>query len=142
MRQPPGRTPPPPPSTLAPPARRRTPGSASSSGAAAPPRAAPRRPSVVAPSPRPVPRPRPRPNHARRRRIALALVLTVLILGGYGVYVGYDKLIADDAPAAETGTGYVASVQSAIGHGQWSIAMGLGFHNLADSYVLRDAFNG
>jgi len=69
-------------------------------------------------------------------------VLTVLILAGYGVYVGYDKLIADGAPTADTGTGYVPSVESAIGHGQWSIEIGVGFHNLADSYVLRDDFNG
>jgi hypothetical protein len=70
----------------------------------------------------------------------LALVLTVVILIGYGAYAGYQKITGNDAPA-ETPTGYVASVQAAIAHGQWSVGMGLGFHSLKDSYVLRNAFN-
>ena len=28
-----------------------------------------------------------------------------------------------------------------MSHGQWSIGMGLNFHNLKDSYVLRNEFN-
>jgi hypothetical protein len=68
-------------------------------------------------------------------------VLTVVILVGYGAYVGYDKLKGNDTPAAETGTGYVASVQTAIAHGRWSIGMGLNFHNLKNSYVLRNELN-
>ena len=68
-------------------------------------------------------------------------MLTVVILVGYGAYVGYDKLTGNDTPAAETGTGYVASVETAIAHGRWSIGMGLNFHSLKDSYVLRNQFN-
>ena len=68
-------------------------------------------------------------------------MLTVLILVGYGAYVAYDKLTGDDAPTAEAGAGYVGSVQTAMSHGQWSIGMGLNFHNLKDSYVLRNDFN-
>ena len=64
-----------------------------------------------------------------------------MILVGYGAYVAYDKVTGDSAPAAESGNGYVASVQTAISHGQWSVGMGLGFHNLKDSYVLRNGFN-
>jgi hypothetical protein len=68
-------------------------------------------------------------------------VLTVVILVGYGAYVAYDKIAADDAPTAESGTGYVASVQTAMSHGQWSLGMGISFHNLKDSYILRNGFN-
>ena len=64
-----------------------------------------------------------------------------MILIGYGAYVAYDKITGDSAPAAASGDGYVASVQTAISHGQWSVGMGLGFHNLKDSYVLRNGFN-
>jgi hypothetical protein len=65
-------------------------------------------------------------------------VLTLVILVGYGAYVGYDKLTGNDTPTAETGTGYVASMQTAIAHGKWSIVMGLGYHNLKNQYVLRN----
>jgi hypothetical protein len=68
-------------------------------------------------------------------------VLTVVILVGYAAYLGYDRLTGNDAPAAETGTGYVASTQTAIAHGKWSIVMGLGFHSLKDSYVWRNQIN-
>ena len=67
--------------------------------------------------------------------------LTILILVGYGAYVAYDKLTGDDIPAADAGGEYVGSVQTAMSHGQWSIGMGLNFHNLKDSYVLRNDFN-
>ena len=152
MRQPPGRTPPPPSSSLAPPPRRRPsggkPGTGNGNGAgnganagrAAPPRPAPRR----APTGPSAPRPNARrgPNHALRRSIALAIVLTLVILVGYGAYVAYDKIRGDSSPtAASDGTGYVASVETAMSHGQWAIGMGVNFHNLKDSYVLRNQFN-
>ncbi len=64
-----------------------------------------------------------------------------MILVGYGAYVAYDRVTSDSAPAVESGNGYVASVQTAISHGQWSVGVGLAFHNLKDSYVLRNGFN-
>ena len=153
MRQPPGRTPPPP--TLAPPPRRRSSGgtgggggnggnasnagNAGNPGKAAPPRPAPRRAPARPPAARP--NARRQPNHARRRTIALALLLTVVILVGYGAYAAYDKLTGDDAPTAQGSDGYLTSTQTAISHGQWSIAMGINFHNLKDSYILRNQFN-
>jgi hypothetical protein len=65
----------------------------------------------------------------------------VVILVGYGAYVAYDKIFGDSTPAAQDTTGYVGSVETAISHGQWAIAMGLNFHSLKDSYVLRNQFN-
>ena len=73
--------------------------------------------------------------------VALAVLLTVVILVGYGAYVAYDKIRGDSTPAAQDSTGYVASVQTAMSHGQWAIGMGLNFHSLKDSYVLRSQFN-
>ena len=73
--------------------------------------------------------------------VALALLLTVVIVVGYGASVAYDKIRGDGAPAASDSTGYVGSVQTAMSHGQWVIGMGLNFHNLKDSYVLRNQFN-
>ena len=64
-----------------------------------------------------------------------------MILVGYGAYVAYDKIRGDSTPAAVNSTGYAASVQTAIAHGQWSIGMGLGFHSLKYQYVLRNQFN-
>jgi hypothetical protein len=146
MRQPPGRTPPPP--TLAPPPRRRTPGGkpvnpASPPIPASPGPTAPARAAGRSRGRPPAPRPdtRRRPNHARRRTIALALLLTIVILLGYGAYVAYDQLTGNDTPAAQATDDYVASAETAISHGLWSVAMGINFHNLKDSYILRNQFN-
>jgi hypothetical protein len=81
------------------------------------------------------------PNHALRRSIALAIVLTLVVLVGFGAYVAYDKVRGDDTAAVQDGTGYANSVQTAMSHGQWAIGMGVNFHNLKDSYVLRNQFN-
>ena len=64
-----------------------------------------------------------------------------MILAGYGAYLAYDQLTGSDTPAAVSTTGYEATVERAIGAGEWSIILGLGFHNLKDSYVVRDQFN-
>ena len=64
-----------------------------------------------------------------------------MILVGYGVYVAYDKLTGGDTSAAQTTDDYVSSTHTAISHGRWSIAMGTNFHNLKDSYILRNQFN-
>jgi hypothetical protein len=64
-----------------------------------------------------------------------------VVLGGYGAYVAYDKIRGDGTAATSDGTGYVSSVQTATAHGEWAIGMGLNFHNLKDSYVLRNQFN-
>jgi hypothetical protein len=64
-----------------------------------------------------------------------------VILVGYGAYVAYGELTGGDAPAGQSTDTYVASVERAASHGQWAIGMGLNFHNLKDSYVLRNQFN-
>jgi hypothetical protein len=76
-----------------------------------------------------------------RRSIPLAIALTLVILVGYGAYVAYDKIRGDGTTAVQDGTGYPASVETAMAHGQWAIGMGVNFHNLKDSYVLRNQFN-
>src|SRR4029079_19791477 len=110
-----GRRPGRPRDALSPPPRRRAAGLGNGAGAAsgAPPR----------PAPRPMPAARPRPprstgrrgpNHALRRSIALAIVLTLVVLGGFGAYVAYDKVRGDDTAAVQDGTGYANSVQTAM----------------------------
>jgi len=68
-------------------------------------------------------------------------VLTVVILGGYGVYVAYDRIRGDSTPVVTDGTGYTSSVNTAVAHGKWAIGMGEDFHNLKRQYVLRNDFN-
>src|SRR3954469_8466329 len=148
MPRPPGPTPPPSSKTVAPPPPRRTPNPgngadaspSAGAGRSAAPRPAPQRPPT---EPRPGSRrnARRRPNHGLRRSIALAVLLTVVVLVGYGAYVAYDKIRGDSSPSAQDSTGYAASVETATAHGDWAIGMGLNFHNLKDSYVLRNQFN-
>src|SRR4029450_13670271 len=45
------------------------------------------------------------------------------------------------APPAEAGGRSAASVDTPLSHVQWSIGMGLAFHNLRDSYILRNDLN-
>jgi len=64
-----------------------------------------------------------------------------VVLVGYGAYVAYDKIRGDSSAATQDATGYTGSVQTAMAHGDWAIGMGLNFHALKDSYILRNQFN-